>query len=80
MQGEIWKLVSPQMNHFTTEINYQCYFWRSSVAMSDFTETRQSSREDSEWECVAVCLRRNKCGFENEGCHINGEVQVQSYH
>lgn len=48
--------------------------------MSDFTETRQSSREDSEWECVAVCLRRNKCGFENEGCHINGEVKVQSYH
>lgn len=36
IHAEIWKLVSPQTNHFTTEINYQCYFWRGGVALTDF--------------------------------------------
>lgn len=40
IHAEIWKLESPQTNHFTTEINYQCYFWRGGVALTDFTEGR----------------------------------------
>lgn len=45
MQVEIWRLVGALMNHFTTEINYQCYFWRSTVAMSDFTEARRAGEK-----------------------------------
>lgn len=75
MQGEIWKLAGPQTNHFTTEINYLCYFWKSSVAMSDFTETQKQKRGPR----VGVRggrLRRSERAFENERRHINGELEV----
>lgn len=59
IHAEIWKLVSPQTNHFTTEINYQCYFWRGGVALTDFAEGRGGKGGG---ERAAVALGWRGCG------------------
>lgn len=59
IHAEIWKLVSPQTNHFTTEINYQCYFWRGGVALSDFAD---GTRRKGGGERAAVALGWRGCG------------------
>lgn len=71
MQGEIWKLVSPQTNHFTTEINYQCYFWRSREAMSDFTETQRAAEGTA---CRSVCAWSPRGGISELLCMSGSTV------